>query len=155
MRRFLLASGVACAILLTHDAGAQFRTADTSAGSTTMAGGQVVGSYRGQVQPVGQQQPSAAPQAGQNVTANALQRPYDPMRPFDAFKGTTLDPRSVVAPLVGPNGEQLTPPDSLDQISARIKAFFIRPSAAPPRPNYTPGITRRSQERIQRLWRRD
>jgi hypothetical protein len=150
MRRFMLAGGVACAILLTHTAGAQNRTAEPNA-----MPGQVVGSYRGQVHPVGQQQPAAAPQLGQNITANALQRPYDPARPFDSFKGTTLDPRSVVAPLVGPDGKPLAPPDTLDQISARIKAFFIRLDPTPPRPNYTPGITRRSQERTQRMWRRD
>ena len=153
MRRFMLAAGVACAVLLNSHVGAQLNTPNT-VGGTTMPG-QVVGQYRGQVQPVGQKLPAVAPQVGQPVTANAMQRPFDPNRPFDAFKGTNIDPKSVVAPLVGPNGQQVTPPDALDQLSAKIKAFFVR-TPPPERPPFAPGILRRNRERHQQMmWRRD
>ncbi|MBN9117675.1 MAG: hypothetical protein J0I06_00640 [Planctomycetes bacterium] len=144
MRRFLLAAGVACAVLLNGPVDAQF--------NTTMPG-QVIGSYQGNVVPVGQRLPSAAPQAGQSITANAMQRPYDPNHPYDVFKGTNIDPQNVVAPLVA-DGRQYAPPDALDRLSERIKSFFVS-NPPPPRPPYAPGITRRTRERIQHMWRRD
>jgi hypothetical protein len=150
MRRMLVAAGVACAIILTHTAEAQN---GSTPGGFTMPG-QIVGSYRGSVNPVGQRAPAAAPQVGQNITANATQRPYDPNHPFDMFKGTNIDPNSVIAPLVGPGGEQFTPPDYLDKLSAKIKSFFVS-TLPPPRPPYAPGVTRRSHQRGQHMWRRD
>jgi hypothetical protein len=151
MQRLLVAAGIACAIVLTNSAGAQNTS---NSGGFTMPG-QVVGSYRTQVTPVGQKAPAAAPQAGQSITANAMQRPYDPNHPYDMFKGTNIDPNSVVAPLVGPDGKQVVPPDALDRLSEKIKTLWGLAKPAPPRPPYTPGITRRSKERINHTWRRD
>jgi hypothetical protein len=151
MQRLLVAAGIACAIILTNSAGAQN---PTNPGGFAMPG-QVVGSYRGQVNPVGQKAPSAAPAAGQPITANAMQRPFDPNHPYDIFKGTNIDPNSVVAPLVGPDGKQVVPPDALDKLSEKIKAIWGFAAQAPPRPPYTPGITRRTKERYQQPWRRD
>jgi hypothetical protein len=151
MRRFALLAGVACAAVLVNSAGAQFNS--PTVGGSAMPG-QVVGSYSGQVNPVGQRAPAAAPQAGQSITANAMQRPYDPNRPYDAFKGTNIDPKNVIAPLVGPDGKQMQQPDALDKLSEKIRAFFVR-NPPPPRPTYAPGVTRRSHERHDQMWRRD
>ena len=147
MRRFTLAAGIACAILLMNQAGAQNSTmtpGGTATATTTSTGGngmpgQVVGGYRGQVFPVGNKLPSAAPQAGQSVAGNAFQRPYDPVHPFDALKGTSLNPNQVIAPLIGADGKPVQPPDKLDLISENIRAFFAH-NPPPPRPPYTPGI---------------
>jgi hypothetical protein len=152
MRRVALAAGVACAVFLAGSAGAQFNTTSTG---TTMPG-QVVGSYTGTVNPVGQRLPAAAPAAGLPVTSNPLMRPYDPNKPFDAFKGSGIDPKNVIAPLVGPDGRPVEPPDALDKLSAKLKALFTFSSSAPERPPYVPGISRRNKERReQRMWRRD
>lgn len=153
MRKWALAAGAACAILLTHSARAQNGT--QTGGGTTMPG-QVVGSYSGTVGSVGQKLPLAAPAAGLPVTSNAMMRPFDPARPYDVFKGTNIDPKQVLAPLVGPDGRPVEPPDTLDKLSAKLKALFTFNQAAPPRPPYAPGISRRNRERHQKmLWRRD
>ena len=89
------------------------------------------------------------------VGGNGNGRPYDPTRPYDAFKGSGIDPSTLVAPLIGPDGKPVQPPDALDRMSERIKSFFtgFLPES---RPTYTPGIYRRSRERAeQRMWRRD
>ncbi|MFM8272129.1 MAG: hypothetical protein ACKODX_07310 [Gemmata sp.] len=150
MRRAVLAAGVLCAVGLTGRGTAQ----NSSPAAGAAMPGRVVGSYSGQVKPVGQQAPAAAPQAGQSVTANAMRRPYDPSRPYDALKGTGLDADSLVAPLVGPDGKPVGQPDALDRLSEKIKAFFT-PTAAPPRPPYVPSIGRRTRERNDHMWRRD
>ena len=116
--------------------------------------GQTVGVYRGQVNPVGTKAPAAAPQAGESIGGPGQSRPYDPTHPYDAFKGTNIDPANVLVPLVGPDGKPITPPDGLDRMSAQIREFFTR-TPPPPRPPYTPGITRRTKERAEHLWRRD
>lgn len=149
MRRFTLAAGVACAVLLASHAGAQ-----NPATSGPAMPGQAVSTFRGQVTPVGQQAPAAAPQAGLPVTGNGM-RPYDPNRPYDVLKGTNINPNSLVAPLVGPDGKPVDPPDALDRLSDRIRAIFGALKPNPPRPNFAPGITRRTNERAKMLWRRD
>src|SRR5262245_35552933 len=98
MRKVSLAAGLLCAVLLLNAASAQ-NNQPTAAG-TTMPG-QVVGGYQGTVNPVGQKVPAAAPNAGLPITSNPMIRPYDPNNPYAAFKGTNLDPKQVVAPLVG------------------------------------------------------
>lgn len=156
MRRFLIAAGVACAVLLNSHVGAQLNTTSSDPGLSMP--GQAVSTYRGgPVAPVGQRLPAAAPPAGQPIAnANAMQRPYDPNRPYDAFKGTNIDPNSVVAPLVGADGLPIGPPDVLDKLSDRIRAFFGTLKPNPPRPPYAPGISRRNRERAQQMmWRRD
>ena len=150
MLRLTLAVGVACAVVLTHPVGAQN---GTSGGGSTMPG-RTVGVYRGQVNPVGTRAPAAAPQAGQSIAGAGQSRPYDPTRPFDAFNGTGIDPANVLGPVMGPDGKPVAPPDGLDRLSARIREFFVR-TPPPPRPPYTPGITRRTKERIDHTWRRD
>jgi hypothetical protein len=147
MRGFTLAAGVACAALVANSAPAQNGPAMP---------GQVVGSYSGNVRPVGQRLPAAAPPAGQPITSNPMMRPYDPAHPYDALKGTNIDASSIVAPLVGPDGKPVEPPDALDRLSEKLKAIFVGPKPAPPRPPFAPGILRRNKERIQsHMWRRD
>jgi hypothetical protein len=164
MRRFMLATGISCAILLTHHVGAQNSNSTTSAGGTStattttssspMMPGQVIGSYRGQVFPIGTKLPSAAPPVGQPIAGTTFQRPYDPKHPYDSLQGTNFDPKQVLAPLSGPDGKPVQMPDQLDLISERIREFFIH-HPPPPRPPYAPGIARRARERIQALWRYD
>ena len=155
MRRFTVAAGVALAILLAGHAVAQFNsTSANTVGGTTMPG-QMGSTYRGQGSQVGQRAPAAAPQAGQSIAGGAMQRPYDPSRPYDAFKGTNLDPNSLVAPLIGPDGKPVGQPDALDILSERIKGIFGLLKPNPPRPNYAPGVARRTKERVHVLWRRD
>jgi len=153
MRRFTLAAGVTCAILLSAEVGAQN---GTTGGGSTMPG-QAVSKFRGgQVSQVGQRAPAAAPQVGQTVAGSGVrQQPYDPTRPYDQFKGTNIDPNSLVAPLVGADGKPVGQPDSLDILSERIKAIFGVLKPNPPRPAYAPGVSRRSNERAKMLWRRD
>lgn len=151
MRRWALAAGVACAVLLTHSARAQN---GATVGGTTMPG-QIVGSYSGNVNTVGQRLPQAASPIGQSVSANQLMRPYDPSRPYDVFKGTNIDPKQVLAPLVGPDGRPVEPPDALDKLSEKLKSMLGLARPALPRPPYVPGISRRNRERHQHMWRRD
>jgi hypothetical protein len=147
MRRFTLAAGVACAILLSAEVGAQ--------NGGTMPG-QTVGTYRGgPASPVGQRAPAAAPQLGTTLTGPNGSRPYDPNRPYDALKGTSIDPSTLVAPLVGADGKPVDPPDALDKLSDRIRGIFGLLKPNPPRPAFAPGITRRTTERAQKMWRRD
>ena len=149
MRRFTLAAGVGCAIFLSTEVGAQN-------GGGAMPG-QAVSSYRGgPVSQVGQRAPAAAPQVGQSVGGNGVrQQPYDPSRPYDQFKGTNIDPNSLVAPLIGADGKPVGQPDSLDILSERIKAIFGVLKPNPPRPMFAPGVSRRSNERAKMQWRRD
>ncbi|MDY3552240.1 hypothetical protein R5W24_001320 [Gemmata sp. JC717] len=152
MRRIVLAAGVLCAVAVTGRTIAQ----NSATGFSTP--GQVVGSYSGNVNPVGNRLPQVAPPVGQAITGNAQQRPYDPNHPYDAFKGSSFSPNDLVAPLVGPDGQPVQPPDALDRLSEKIKAFFVKTPAPPARPPYTPGISRRNKERREMReipWRRD
>lgn len=150
MRRLTLAAGAACAAVLIAPLGAQNP-------SDYGMPGQIVGSYTGSVNPVGQRAPSAAPAAGLPVGSNALMRPYDPNRPYDQFVGTGIDPSQLRAPLVGPDGREVTPPGPLADFIARVKAVFVRTPPPERTIPYAPGISRRNRERAEqrRMWRLD
>lgn len=153
MRRFLIAAGAACAIMLAGHAGAQ-----NTGGFGTSMPGQAVSTYRGgPLSPVGTRLPDAAQPVGQPIAnAGATQRPYDPSRPYDMFKGTNIDPNSLVTPLIGADGKPVDPPDVLDKLSDRIRSILGMLKPNPPRPPYAPGISRRNRERAQQqMWRRD
>jgi hypothetical protein len=108
------------------------------------------------LKPAGMRLPAAAPQAGTHISS-PLTKPYDPNRPLDVFKGTNIDPKSVVAPVSGVPGTQQ--PDLLDRINSKLGSVtsFFRPSSpVQARPMITPGIFRRNRERtMQRNWRAD
>jgi len=119
-----------------------------------MPAGQVV-STGFNLNPAGNRVPAAAPPAGTNV-GNPLLRPYDPNRPLDAFKGTNLSAKNVVAPVTGIPGTQQ--PDLLDRVYDKLGSVtkFFRPSAPQtPTQTVTPGIFRRNRERNKMEWRRD
>jgi hypothetical protein len=142
-----LVAGLAAACAVAGTAAAQFTTQ-----------GQVVGSSVG-LNPSGTAVPRAVPQAG-NPVGNPLGRPYDPTRPLDVFKGTNLDPKSVVAPVSGFPSVPTQQPDLLDKLYAKIGSithfFSPTPPAQQPAPTVTPGIFRRNRERAaERMWRRD
>lgn len=154
MRRITLAAGVVCATFLSTEVGAQ--NATTSGNSAAAMPGQAVSTFRGgSVSQVGNRAPSAAPQLGQTVTGPNGSRPLDPNRPYDVFKGTNIDPNTLAAPLVGADGKPVGQPDALDMLSERVKAIFGVLKPNPPRPTFTPGVTRRTSERAKMLWRRD
>jgi hypothetical protein len=119
--------------------------------------GQVVGTGIN-LNPAGAQIPRAvASRAEIQKLENPLMRPYDPSKPYDVFKGTNLDPKSVVAPV---NGFPMTgqDPNLLQRLYTKIGTVtgFIKPSTPTPRPTYTPGLSRRNKERMmERTWRRD
>lgn len=153
MRRLRAAVAAACAVAgLAGIAAAQL----TRTGGTVQPSGmpgQVVGTTYN-LNPAGTAIPKAAPPAGSPI-GNPLVRPYNPARPYDVFKGTGLDAASVAAPVQNLPGTQN--PNLLDRVYTRLAAAtgFIKPSA-PPRPTYTPGISRRNKDRMQaRTWRKD
>lgn len=148
MRHLLLAAGVLCvAGVVAHWAVAQ----------NQMMSGQVVSTTFGTstFQQVGTQFPQAAPRVGQplNVPADTpLMRRADPNRPFDAFKGTNIDPRSVIAPVLG-TGDQSVLAKFYDKLKSAVG--LSTKTIAPPQ-NVTPGIFRRNRERArERMWRLD
>jgi hypothetical protein len=126
-------------------------------GPSPLGGGQVVSSTTSvNLAPAGARIPSAAPQAGTNIGSPLSGRPYDPSNPLGVFKGTGIDPKSVVAPVSGLPGTQQ--PDLLDRVSAKLGSVtsFFRPSPPPQQKMITPGIFRRNRERAQQAnWRRD
>ena len=89
---------------------------------------------------------------------NPLMRPYDPSKPLDVFKGTNIDPKTVVAPVAGFPGTG-TDPSLLDKLSAKLGSVtnFFKPSPpVPTRSTYFPSLSRRNRERaMERMWRRD
>jgi hypothetical protein len=118
--------------------------------------GQVVGTGIS-LNPAGATIPRAVPSRDDiKKLENPLTRPYDPSKPYDVFKGTNLDPTSVVAPVAGfPTTGQ--DPNLLQRLYTKIGTVtgFLTPSP-PPRPTYTPGLSRRNKERMmERTWRRD
>lgn len=156
MQRSMLAAGVVCAVFAGS---AQAQSKVPSVGGYTANGampGQIVGSYRGTVMPVGQKLPSAGQQVGLPVTANSMMRPYDPEHPYESLKGTGIDPSQILAPLVGPDGRPVQPPDTLDKLSNNLKQVLGLMKPNPPRPSFTPGILRRAHKRYdQQMWRND
>jgi len=145
MRQLLLAAGVLCASgILAHWASAQNQAAMP---------GQAVGSGF-KFNAVGLPFPQAGTKIGQptNIpTDTPLMRRADPNNPFDGFKGTSLDPKSVIAPIPGAG-------NGFEQFIEKMKAavgLSVKPPPARPA-NVTPGIFRRNRERAQQMmWRRD
>lgn len=147
MRRLLLAVGVACATA----GGASAQGSMTASGNALMPGQGVGTGFS--LPGVGTRQPQAVPSAGAPV-GGLSSRPYDPSRPYDVFKGTGLDAKSVVAPVQAMGSDQ---PNILDRLYQKMGSVFgfTKPST-PAKPNYTPGIARRNRERAEmRMWRRD
>jgi hypothetical protein len=143
MRRMLAAVALACAV--TTSAAAQF----------TVPGQPVGSSFN--LPSVGNPVPKAAPAAALPV-GNPLVRPYDPTRPLDVFKGTSLDSRMVVAPVSGFSGIATQQPNLLERLYEKLGTVtgFFKPTMSSPVPTYTPGIGRRNRERAkERMWRRD
>ena len=145
MRQLVLTAGTLCAAAaLAHWASAQ----------NQVMPGQVVGTTLN-ANPVGTRFPEAAPKVGQPVNLppdTPLMRRYDPNKPLDVFKGTTLSPSQLVAPAPG-IGDQSALARFYDKLKASV-GLSTR-SVAPP-PNVTPGIFRRNRERArERMWRWD
>ena len=144
MRHWLSAIGAICAF------------ASVSFAQQPIAGGQVVSSSFN-LSPAGNRMPSAAPQAGNSIGSPLMQRPYDPARPLDAFKGSNIDPTTVIAPVSGFPGTQQ--PDLFDRLYTKLGSVtgLIKPTPpSTPKPNVTPGIFRRNRERNNpQNWRRD
>jgi hypothetical protein len=143
MRRMIAAIGLACAA--ASPAAAQFTVP-----------GQPVGTAFN-LPNVGNRIPKAAPPAAMPIgTPHIL--PYDPARHLDVFKGTNIDPNSVVGPVSGFPGIATQQPNLLERIYTKIATFtgFYKPTLPNPVTTYTPGITRRNRERADdRMWRRD
>lgn len=144
--------GVAAAVALLAGS-----AAGQSAAPAAMPG-QVVGSginLKPVGNPVGQRLPS---RDELKQLENPLMRAYDPSKPLDAFKGTGIDPKTVVAPVAGfpMTGDD---PNLLERLYTKIGTVtgFLKTSpVVPQRPTFTPGIGRRNRERAeQRMWRRD
>jgi hypothetical protein len=146
MRQLLLAAGVLCAAgVLAHFAPAQ--------NQATMPGQVVSSGFR--FSPVGDQFPQAGTKVGQPVNLppdTPLMRRASLNDPFDAFRGTRLDPKSVAAPF--PGSDQ----NALERFYDKLKSAVglqTKPSPAPPQ-MVTPGIFRRNRERAkEQMWRRD
>jgi hypothetical protein len=149
MRQLLLAAGVVCAGgVLAHWASAQNQVSQTMPG-------QVVGTGIN-ISPVGSAFPKAGAQVGQpiNIPADSpLMRRADLTRPYDVFKGSGINPSSVVAPVPG-IGDQSALSRFYDKVKASVG--LATKDNNPPPPNVTPGIFRRNRERAQaQMWRRD
>ncbi|HJZ56135.1 MAG TPA: hypothetical protein VKE74_14300 [Gemmataceae bacterium] len=146
MRQIGVAVAVACAA-------AQFDATVIAQVPAAMPG-QVVGSTY-PLNPVGDQIPRATTPAGTPIGSPFLKPNLgDPLNPF---KGTGIDPKNIVAPAMGYPGTPLQEPDLFDRLSQKLNSVtaFFKPSP-PPRPTYTPGISRRNRERaMERMWRRD
>lgn len=145
MRRLVLAVGAACAAV------------GIGVAQQGLMPGQTVGTgYT--LNRVGNQVSKAAPPAA-DMISNPLMRPYDPTKPLDAFKGTGIDPKTVMAP-IGSGGYPGVPtnnPNLLERVWTKVYSAtdFFRPTPVT-RPSYTPGIARRNRERAEaRMWMRD
>ena len=119
--------------------------------------GQIVGTGYS-LSPAGTAIPKAVPKAGQPIGspfANTASKPYDPSRPYDAFKGTGIDPRDIAAPVVA-FGDQSAVSKFYDKLKAVVGIAPSGPPSMAAVPGYTPGISRRNRERAEkRMWQRD
>lgn len=158
--RHWMAVGAVCALLGQPDRGAAQYGSLGPPGSTNnlpaAMPGQVVGTTLN-LKPAGTAINRAVPaRADIKKLENPLMRPYDPSKPYDVFKGTNIDPHSVVAPVAGfPGTGQDT--SLFERLANKLGAVtnFFHPSA-PQRPTYTPGLSRRNKQRMMdRTWRRD
>lgn len=144
MRHLALAAGVVCAAVGV--------TSWVTAQAPGMPG-QVVGTgYT--MQQVGHQLPRVGQPVGQpiNIPPNSpMMRPYDPNRPYDVFKGTNIDPRSVVTPPQAGTGSNV-----FTRTYDQVKSILGMTKTVAPTGTVTPGILRRNRERAaERMWRRD
>jgi hypothetical protein len=119
--------------------------------------GQVVGSAIN-LNPAGTPiNPAVPSRADIKKLENPLMRAYDPSKPYDVFKGTNINPTSVIAPVAGfPTTGQ--DPNLLQRLYTKLGTVtgFLTPSPPPLRSTYTPGLSRRNKERaMERTWRRD
>jgi hypothetical protein len=159
MRRWLAAVGVACALGWAGPPAVAQPTSGPGPGpgaGTAPIPGQIV-SNAFNLPSAGTAIKRAAPQAGTPI-GSPLMRPYDPSKPYDVFKGTNLDASMVVGPVSGFPGLQTQQPDLLDRLYDKISSIthFFKPTSPTPPRLYTPGISRRNQERKERaMWRRD
>ena len=118
MRQLVLAAGIVCAVA----AAAHWATAQSNA----VMPGQTVGTGFN-FQTVGTQLPQFGTPVGQplNMPADTpLVRRANLNRPFDAFKGTNLDPNNVVAPVIGLGNQ-----NALEKLYDKVKAAAIRAAA--------------------------
>src|SRR5438132_1269483 len=123
MRRWLAAIGASCAL-------SGFASAQQMSGPGPLGGGSVVSSSTGfNLNPAGTRLPAAAPQAGANI-GSPLSRPYDPTNPLGVFKGTGIDPKTVVAPVSGLPGTQQ--PDLFDRLTAKLNSVTRSFRPTPP-----------------------
>ena len=101
--------------------------------------------------------PTAVPsRADIKKLESPFMRAYDPSKPYDVFKGTNIDPTSVVAPV--PGFARTGDPNLLERLYTKLGTAtgFIKPMTPPRVTTYTPGLSRRNKERtMQRTWRKD
>lgn len=147
---------VAVALLTGGVAAGQLGPPGSTNNLTPAMPGQVVGNainLKAAGAPVSQAVPS---RADIKKLESPTMRAYDPSKPYDVFRGTNIDPTSVVAPV--PNVPGSGEPNMLQRLYTKLGTVtgFITPSAPPTRTTYTPGISRRNKERaMQRTWRKD
>jgi hypothetical protein len=145
MRQLVLAAGVVCAVA------AQLAPAQNQSAMP----GQVVSSTV-QFNRVGTTFPQVGARVGEplNVPANTpFMRRANLNDPFDAFRGTNLDGKNVIAPVTGLGNQ-----NALERFYDKLKSAvgLATQDPLPPPPTVTPGIFRRNRERAkERMWRRD
>jgi hypothetical protein len=148
MRPIVAAVAAACAVAGT--AGGAIAQQNQQA----IPGGQIVGSSY-QLNGSGSMMPRSLPPVGMPI-GSALANPNSGT-PINPYKQPGFDPKLIVAPATGFPGSPYQEPDLLDKLYDKLGSItaFFKPSP-PPRPTYTPGISRRNQERAkERMWRRD
>ena len=109
---------------------------------------------------VGKQAPKVGKSIGEPINLpaeNPLLRRYDPNKPYDVFRGTNLDVKSIVAPMNGFSQTAGTgDPTMLDRLYSKLQSVVGLSTKPQVQRVYTPGIARRNRERVQeRLHPRD